>query len=300
MGPVLPVPLKHKLIVGVVALVVIGLIWETFFHKPDTQTKTETKTETTSESKEYLKQIADLEQKLQVAFQQRDQQLEQLKQQQQVDRAFKGTETRIVGDSSQIAPLLAALAARQNESQLPVIVNNPLQPREVVPGSGEVKPVEITIRTGDSSEKVNTTTDKTTDKTTDTNVKVDETTTNKTKTEVKVDESSSSKTTEKTETKTGEGLFGGGDKTSPIGIGVSTDLKPILTYDAFSAPLGPKFLGLGRLGAGPFAKLSLTGNSDNKFTYGVQGNVTRKSWMIGVGKELNGDKAIFGFVGKKF
>jgi hypothetical protein len=158
--------------------------------------------------------------------------------------------------------------------------------------SNPVQPIEIVVKTTDNTVKSDTQTDQSTETKVDTNTntkvdtKTDEHTTTDTKTDTHIDTKVSKET----------GGSGGKDPDGGrLGLGITSAGKPALTFDLAQPILGPKPLGLGKLGLGLF----VTQTDNKKVGFGPQANYTKKYWFVGVGHELTEKKTLFMF-GRKF
>ncbi len=263
-------------------LVISGLVYDRLFSRPKEKIVTETKIDTKTQEKVIAQEKKQAE--TEAYLQQIATAMMELRQSKQTDTNRKETEIRYI------------IPPGSTNANTPLIIQTPSGPQSlpVIPqtdGTRPVQPIEITVKTSElidrSKEETNTNTKQ-------------ETVTNA---ETKEKENSESITeTDKTlehkeEVKTVVETGGSGNKeiSRRLGIALTSQAKPALTYDFVQPNLGPKPLGLGKLGLGAF----VTQTPSNKIGFGPQVNYQRKSLFGGVGYELTEKKTLF-MVGLKF
>lgn len=266
-------------------LVIAGVAYNLIVpDKPNTTTRTETKTESTEKLKQTEEENLRLKQQVNSLV------TEFNKLSQTRDLNTKTTEVRYVYPPN----------AQPNSGSNPIIIN-PAMPQlasldrradrgdsSLVPVSLPVQPIEITVKTSETTERSKT--DSSTEVKVDTTTKTDAEVSAKTMTEAESTEKTETKTETKTENANNSDTF-----LSKVGIGITSERKPALTYDIVNTPLGPRIFNLGRVGAGGF----ITQTSDNQIGGGPQINYQQKRFFIGIGHELR-EKKTLGIIGFKF
>jgi hypothetical protein len=270
-------------------LIITGLI---FKPKPTVITKTEQRVE--AKSQETTQHQVNTE--LVRAFETLAQQNQELQQRlNKVERKESDTNTRTIerierylptgGQSGNPAPVIVVPGA--DASQVPVAV--PAQPSR--------DPIEIITRTIEAIDKSRTSSETMTDTSSKTEVKVDATekTNVVTKEDTRIGTSTSTTTTAKTETRVEEPKAA--EDGRALGAGVTSAGTPFLSYDITQFQLGPKVLGIGKLGAGLFVTKKISG--DGQIDGGPQANYSKGRWMIMGGYQIREKAPIVG-VGIKF